>query len=90
MTGEDDSRTDRPAGATGAAADVTSGGADAVDEAGQRSADAADDDGAAAVEDLVRVVRPAPVRRDVDPEDWASGRGSDDDRYLRERPPHWE
>ena len=26
-----------------------------------------------------------------DPEDWASTAGSgDDERYLRERPPHWE
>jgi hypothetical protein len=33
-------------------------------------------------------VQPAAPGR-VDPEDW-SGSGEDDDRYLRERPPHWE
>ncbi|HYJ76711.1 MAG TPA: hypothetical protein VEV65_13980 [Kineosporiaceae bacterium] len=26
----------------------------------------------------------------VDPEDWASTRADDDERYQRERPPHWE
>ena len=41
-------------------------------------------------EELVRLVVPATPRRpDVDPEDWKSSGGSDDDRYLRERPPHW-
>ena len=34
----------------------------------------------------------APARpASPDPEDWASTAGSsDDERYLRERPPHWE
>ncbi len=40
-----------------------------------------------AVEDVAPGVRPA-VRR-VDPEDWSRS-GEDDDRYLRDRPPHWE
>jgi hypothetical protein len=26
----------------------------------------------------------------VDPEDWASAPADDDERYQRERPPHWE
>jgi hypothetical protein len=26
----------------------------------------------------------------VDPEDWESTPADDDDRYQRERPPHWE
>jgi hypothetical protein len=31
---------------------------------------------------------PAPA---LDPEDWASSAGAaDDDRYLTERPPHWQ
>lgn len=25
----------------------------------------------------------------VDPEDWESASGDDDERYQRERPPHW-
>jgi hypothetical protein len=25
-----------------------------------------------------------------DPEDWASAGKADDERYFRERPPHWE
>ena len=35
---------------------------------------------------------PEPATADgVDPEDWASSRGkADEERYLRERPPHWE
>lgn len=42
-------------------------------------------------EALVRLVAPAkPVRREVDPEDWQRSGGSDDERYQRERPPHWE
>lgn len=49
-----------------------------------------DEQSAAAAEDLVQLASPAgPVRRDVDPEDWQRSGGSDDDRYLRERPPHW-
>jgi hypothetical protein len=28
--------------------------------------------------------------RPLDPEDWASSPDSDDERYARERPPHWE
>lgn len=31
--------------------------------------------------------RPAPR---VDPEDWAGTPGDDDERYQRDRPPHWE
>jgi hypothetical protein len=26
----------------------------------------------------------------VDPEDWESAPADDDERYQRERPPHWE
>jgi hypothetical protein len=26
----------------------------------------------------------------ADPEDWAATRNDDDERYTRERPPHWE
>jgi hypothetical protein len=35
---------------------------------------------------------PEPVSADgIDPEDWAaSGGKADEERYLRERPPHWE
>lgn len=32
---------------------------------------------------------PASGPRRVDPEDWAATGADDDDRYLRERPPHW-
>ncbi|WP_088282408.1 hypothetical protein [Kineosporia sp. A_224] len=42
-------------------------------------------------EALVRLV--APLRRAprrVDPEDWSRSGGDDDERYQRERPPHWE
>lgn len=42
-------------------------------------------------EALVRLVAPprsAPRR--VDPEDWSRSGGDDDERYHRERPPHWE
>jgi hypothetical protein len=28
--------------------------------------------------------------RRVDPEDWAAAPSDDDERYERERPPHWE
>lgn len=48
-----------------------------------------DDPGAADAEALVRKVTRRPSRR-VDPEDWASSGGDDDDRYLRDRPPHWQ
>jgi len=34
----------------------------------------------------VRTSAPAP---EVDPEDWTASAGGDDDRFLRERPPHW-
>lgn len=48
------------------------------------------DEPADEAEDLVQLAAPAaPVRRDVDPEDWQRSGGSDDERYLRERPPHW-
>ncbi len=40
-------------------------------------------------EALAGHVRRPPARPDVDPEDWAATPGSDDDRYVRERPPHW-
>lgn len=33
--------------------------------------------------------RPRAPRPDVDPEDWAASTGSNDDRLLHERPPHW-
>jgi hypothetical protein len=49
-----------------------------------------DDEDAGDAEELARLAAPArPVRRDVDPEDWQRSGGSEDDRYLRERPPHW-
>jgi hypothetical protein len=37
-----------------------------------------------------RVRRPSPGTSRVDPEDWASTPPDDDERYQRERPPHWE
>ncbi|WP_088313768.1 hypothetical protein [Kineosporia sp. R_H_3] len=42
-------------------------------------------------EALVRLVVPVrSVPRRVDPEDWSRSGGDDDERYQRERPPHWE
>ena len=33
----------------------------------------------------------APASGAVDPEDWArSAEAGDEDRYLKERPPHWQ
>jgi hypothetical protein len=36
-------------------------------------------------------VQPSSTQRPkIDPEDWASSPTDDDERYQRERPPHWE
>jgi hypothetical protein len=64
-----------------------------VEPADQAAAGPAAEPGAepADAEALVRLV--APVRsapRRVDPEDWSRSGGDDDERYQRERPPHWE
>lgn len=56
---------------------------------GTRTDEGAGTDEAPDAEALARQVIRRPPRT-VDPEDWASSGGDDDDRYLRERPPHWQ
>jgi hypothetical protein len=58
------------------------------DDTSDRHAPAPAADPFPATEDA-RGIRDATPRR-VDPEDWAASPTDDDERYERERPPHWE
>jgi hypothetical protein len=75
---------DTPASVPDAASADEAGVAD-----GGAPGDGAGTDEAPDAEAPARQVIRRPTRT-LDPEDWASSGGDVDDRYLRDRPPHWQ